>query len=295
VLFLTLDPRRVDVNAHPAKLEIRFRDTRSVHDFVSRTIEAALAHPDTASPVPRAAPASTAPLTGGRLNFGPESVAGAHAFMRALAQDSVQEPVAHTHADASVLDLGVALAQLAGVYVLAEVDSGLIIVDMHAAHERITYEAMKLEYAGARLQPQSLLVPVDLKVSEREADAAESGHDDLIRLGFEIDRRGLDELRINAVPQLLSDVDIRTLTRDVVADLAEQGGSTRVDTAADALLADMACHTSVRANRRLSLAEMNALLRQMEQTPRIDQCNHGRPTWTRITMQELDRLFLRGR
>jgi DNA mismatch repair protein MutL len=154
---------------------------------------------------------------------------------------------------------------------------------------------MKLEYAGARLQPQSLLVPVDLKVSEREADAAESCHDDLVRLGFEIDRRGLDELRINAVPQLLSDVDIRTLTRDVVADLAEQGGSTRVDAAADALLADMACHTSVRANRRLSLAEMNALLRQMEQTPRIDQCNHGRPTWTRITMQELDRLFLRGR
>jgi DNA mismatch repair protein MutL len=138
-------------------------------------------------------------------------------------------------------------------------------------------------------------MPFDLKLSEREADAAETGRTALAQLGFEIDRRGPDEIRVTAVPMLLADVDVELLVRDVISDLVEQGNSTRVDSAADALLADMACHSSVRANRRLTLAEMDALLRQMEQTPRIDQCNHGRPTWTRITLQELDRLFLRGR
>jgi DNA mismatch repair protein MutL len=179
--------------------------------------------------------------------------------------------------------------------VLAEVAEGLIIVDMHAAHERITYEAMKLEFSEQRLTAQSLLVPLDLRLSEREADAMEASQQTLLELGFDCHRRSVDEVRITAVPQLLADVDVESLARDVICDLAEEGGSMRVAAAADELLADMACHSSVRANRRLTLAEMNALLRQMEQTPRIDQCNHGRPTWTRITLQELDRMFLRGR
>jgi DNA mismatch repair protein MutL len=200
-----------------------------------------------------------------------------------------------TAAHTGGLELGQALAQLGGIYVLAEVEQGLIIVDMHAAHERITYEAMKAEFGADRLQSQQLLVPVDLACAEREADAVEAHAAELRALGFELVRRGPGEVRVTAVPRLLADTDIASLVRDVIADLAADGASLRVDTAADALLAEMACHSSVRANRRLSLDEMNALLRQMEATPRIDQCNHGRPTWTRITLAELDRMFLRGR
>jgi DNA mismatch repair protein MutL len=221
------------------------------------------------------------------------SAPDAMAARAATLPTGVAEPAGH--AIAAGRDLGVALAQLAGIYVLAEADDGLIIVDMHAAHERITYEAMKAEFGADRLKTQSLLVPMDLRVSEREADAAESAETELATLGFEITRRSIDELKVTAVPQLLSDVASEALLRDVLADLAGQGSSGRVEEATDALLASMACHSALRANRRLRLEEMNALLRQMEQTPRIDQCNHGRPTWTRITLAELDRLFLRGR
>jgi DNA mismatch repair protein MutL len=271
-----------------------------VHDFVFRTIESVLAHPEAVAETPREAPARAWALTSRPLDLPGAPARGAHVLYRQLhaqqehgTQPSIAEPAASN--DQAGLDLGSALAQLGGIYVLAEVPGGLIIVDMHAAHERITYEAMKAEYAGDRLSAQSLLMPFDLKLSEREADAAETGRTALAQLGFEIDRRGPDEIRVTAVPMLLADVDVELLVRDVISDLVEQGNSTRVDSAADALLADMACHSSVRANRRLTLAEMDALLRQMEQTPRIDQCNHGRPTWTRITLQELDRLFLRGR
>ena len=299
VLFLSLDPRRVDVNAHPAKLEIRFRDSRTVHDFVFRTIESVLAHPDAAAGTALEAPVRAAPVSGGRLDL-PLPVHGAYALSAALhAEGTVASPsqVAEDRPaqEPGVLDLGSALAQLRGIYVLAEVADGLVIVDMHAAHERITYEAMKTEFKGDRLAAQNLLVPIDLKLSEREADAADQHRDALIRHGFEVDRRGPDELRIVAVPRLLADADVEALARDVISDLLDNSDSARVDAAADALLADMACHSSIRANRRLTLDEMNALLRQMEQTPRIDQCNHGRPTWTRISVQELDRLFLRGR
>jgi DNA mismatch repair protein MutL len=309
VLFLTIDPRRVDVNAHPAKLEIRFRDSQTVHDFVFRTIESVLAHPDTHAGAARTAPAD--------LNAGP---AGA---MRDLIQAQLPSPISRPtpqpllplyqrlHAPANAppsavgeppvgdvsagLDLGTALAQLGGIYVLAEVAQGLIIVDMHAAHERICYEAMKREYAADRLQAEPLLVPIDLKVAEREADTAESLPALLGQLGLEIERRGVAGIRVLSVPRLLADADLESLVRDVLADLASHGGTARMESVADALLADMACHSALRANRRLRLEEMDALLRQMEQTPRIDQCNHGRPTWTRITVSELDRLFLRGR
>ena len=334
VLFLNVDPRRVDVNAHPAKLEIRFRDARTVHDFVFRTIESALAHPDAS-----AGPARLAPADSGRLGrFGDATVrAGDRAAVRAgapgqpahahgsqglaarailplyqrlhapgpttatdptassvaMASPGVAEPTGPT--TAAGRDLGVALAQLAGIYVLAEGDDGLIIVDMHAAHERITYEAMKGEFGADRLKGQSLLVPMELQVSEREADAVEAGEAELARLGFEITRRSIDDVQVTAVPRLLADVASEALLRDVLSDLAAQDPAGRVEREADALLAGMACHSALRANRRLTLEEMNALLRQMEETPRIDQCNHGRPTWTRITLGELDRLFLRGR
>ena len=303
VLFLTIDPKRVDVNAHPAKLEIRFRDSRTVHDFVFRTIEAVLAHPEAGSRENPQAPADAANLSraGARRGDLPLSSSGQAVwplYQRLHARvPSRTEAVADSVAPAQKRghDFGVALAQLAGIYVLAEIDDGLIIVDMHAAHERITYEAMKAEFGADRLVTQSLLVPVDLKLAEREADAVEANQDQLLALGFEILRRSIDEVRIAAVPQLLADVPIEALSRDLIADLVEHGSSSRIDDVADAMLADMACHSSVRANRQLTLEEMDALLRQMEQTPRIDQCNHGRPTWTRITLSELDRLFLRGR
>ena len=303
VLFLSIDPRRVDVNAHPAKLEIRFRDSRTVHDFVFRTIESVLAHPAAAAGDERRAPTDSAALnqsigsqTNDRLPPAPSARDLLPLYQRLHAPSPPPAIAERAGAATSAgLDLGVALAQLGGIYVLAEVEQGLIVVDMHAAHERITYEAMKDEFGASRLKAQSLLVPVDLKVAEREADQIEASHATLTQLGFEITRRGPDEIRVAAVPRLLADTSIESLVRDVIADLVGDGATTRVDSAADALLADMACHSSVRANRRLTLEEMNALLRQMEQTPRIDQCNHGRPTWTRITLGELDRLFLRGR
>jgi len=303
VLFFTVDPRRVDVNAHPAKLEIRFRDSRTVHDFVCRTIESVLEHPEAAVGAKRRSPTDaselmSSPVSGGRLSVN-ASVQSAWPMYQRLHQRGHSPTAAVAEATMSATgeghNFGIALAQLAGIYVLAEIDEGLIIVDMHAAHERIAYEAMKDQFAVDRLEPQSLLVPVDLRLAEREADAVEAHQEALAALGFEILRRGFDEVRVLAVPQLLADVSIEALARDVIADLVENGSSSRVDGEADALLAELACHSAVRANRRLALEEMNTLLRQMEQTPRIDQCNHGRPTWTRITLSELDRLFLRGR
>jgi len=305
VLFLSVDPGRVDVNAHPAKLEIRFRDSGSVHDFVFRTIESVLAHPESVAAGVREAPAPADRLAAQKrfAMSGPAGRVAAAGNLLPLYQrlhgagSRLEAPAAAAPAVAGGqgLELGTALAQLGGIYVLAEVEQGLVVVDMHAAHERITYEAMKAEFGRDRLMPQSLLVPVDVAVAEGEAEAAENCADTLGQLGFEVARRGPMDLRVLAVPRLLADVDIEALVRDVIADLVQEGSSRRVDAAADSLLAEMACHSSVRANRRLSLDEMNALLRTMEQTPRIDQCNHGRPTWTRISLQELDRLFLRGR
>ena len=348
VLFLAVDPRRVDVNAHPAKLEIRFRDSGAVHDFVFRTIESVLAHPEARADGVREAPTTAARLVepgagagqaagagraagagqtagwmpGAGSRPGADSLSapgpgrGAHAPRRFSQGTAGLLPLyqrLHAPSDAAAaapapaaggdagpepatgLYLGEALAQLGGIYVLAEVEQGLIVVDMHAAHERITYEAMKAEFAAERLRAQDLLVPVDLAVAEREADAVEAGAEEMRQLGFELARRGIGGVRVSAVPRLLADTDIESLVRDVIADFAAHGSSTRVEATADALLAEMACHSAVRANRRLRLDEMSALLREMERTPRIDQCNHGRPTWTRVTLGELDRLFLRGR
>ena len=307
VVFLELDPRRVDVNAHPAKLEIRFRDSRLVHDFVFRTVETVLSSTldseqrDATQPPVRLS--GSLPGTGRRPGpqHGPVSQsslrlgAGAAAAREAL-------PLYRTlHArpeprgdDEEMPPLGFALGQLLGIYILAENKDGLIIVDMHAAHERITYERLKQAMAGDRLKTQPLLVPLALKVAEHEAQMVESAGEDLECLGFTVTRRGLDEVQVSGVPLLLQGAEAESLIRDVLADLGQSGGLHRVESAINELLATMACHGAVRANRQLALEEMNALLREMEATERSDQCNHGRPTWTGISVAELDRLFLRG-
>jgi DNA mismatch repair protein MutL len=305
VMFLTLDPRRVDVNAHPAKLEIRFRDSRLVHDFVFRTIEAALASTlERAADEPLPAPTTTASLAR-RAPIGAVGRAGQGTLALAARPDSAYVPLYHRlHAapradviadgDASMPPLGYALAQLSGIYVLAENAEGLVIVDMHAAHERITYERMKRALGSDGLKPQPLLVPITVAVAAREGEMVEDHAAALAQLGFEVIRRGPSEVRIDAIPQLLEGADAEALVRDILSDLADGGGVRRVESMLNELLATIACHAAVRANRKLSLAEMNALLREMETTERSGQCNHGRPTWTRITLPELDRLFLRG-
>jgi DNA mismatch repair protein MutL len=196
--------------------------------------------------------------------------------------------------ESDIPPLGYALAQLGGIYVLAENRDGLVIVDMHAAHERITYERLKLSLGSDKLKQQPLLVPVTIEVGAREADLVEEHGEDLERLGFAIVRRGPSSIGVQGVPLLLEGADIEALVRDLLSDLAASEGATRVETAVNELLATMACHAAVRANRRLTLTEMNALLREMERTERSEACNHGRPTWTRVTLGDLDRLFLRG-
>ena len=197
--------------------------------------------------------------------------------------------------ESGVPPLGVPIAQLHGIYILAASPEGLILVDMHAAHERITYERMKVALQQGGVVTQPLLVPVNVAVAKREADLAEQFGDELAANGFVVERRGPESLSIREIPALLAREDVTRLLRDLLADLAEHGESRRVPESLERVLANAACRTSLRAHRELTLAEMDALLREMERTPRADQCNHGRPTWTRLTHSELDRLFLRGR
>jgi len=344
VLFLELDPTRVDVNVHPAKHEVRFRDSRLVHDFVYRTLKDALAdtragmsaqeigagamHPVDAAAAPMA---STAGASGFGLVRGPApgpgSGGGGGGFsgwrpQQPLGLQVADAPAAYaalyaapsgaergaalppmptenglpvTSADAGVPTLGYAIAQLHGIYILAENAEGLIVVDMHAAHERIGYERLKNAHDGIGLQSQPMLVPITLAVGEREADTAESEADTLAALGFEVTRAGPGSLHVRSIPALLAHAEPEGLLRDVLTDLREHGQSRRVATARDELLSTMACHGAVRANRRLTVPEMNALLRDMETTERSGQCNHGRPTWARFSLAEIDRWFLRGR
>ena len=300
VLTLTMDPAGVDANAHPAKHEVRFRDGRRVHGVVSQTLEVALrdtkpgghvtAPAAIATSIPfsqgsMSLPASTAP----RPAAVRESLAAYHALAGGAAAPALD-------ADASeVPPLGFAIAQLAGVYILAENADGLVVVDMHAAHERITYEKLKQGFDDKSVVRQPLLVPVTVAVAENEAQLVEFNAAAFESLGLIIDRSGPSSLVVREVPALLRNADAEALLRDVLADLSDAGQSNRVEDACHDFLATMACHHSVRANRLLTVDEMNALLREMETTERADQCNHGRPTWTAITMPELDRLFLRGR
>jgi DNA mismatch repair protein MutL len=307
VLFLELDPRRVDVNVHPAKLEVRFRDSRLVHEFVYRTLHEALAGTRAGSGGrPLDAMAANALAVGGQGNWAPaqqpmslpvRETLAAYSQLYGARDGGEARPGAQMAPadDTRAPPLGYALAQLHGVFILAENEQGLVLVDMHAAHERITYERLKEAQDGAGIRSQPLLVPLSLSVSAREADLAEEHAEALSSLGFELRRAGPQSLGVRAVPALLADLDPRALVPDVLEELREHGASRVLEHARNELLATLACHSSVRANRRLTIAEMNALLRDMEATERSGQCNHGRPTWVQLSKAELDKLFLRGR
>jgi DNA mismatch repair protein MutL len=338
VLFLELDPTRVDVNVHPAKHEVRFRDARLIHDFVYRTLKEALAETRAGmtqagagveghAGVPAAAIAGGYVQPGGGYALGgggggggmsaqwrpqqsplglqvadaPSAYAALYATPTGAGVSGALPPMPSegglpmTAADGGVPPLGYAVAQLHGIYILAENAEGLIVVDMHAAHERIGYERLKTAHDGMGLHAQPLLVPITLAVGERDADTAERETDTLVALGFEITRSGPGSLHVRSIPALLANAEPEGLLRDVLTDLREHGQSRRIASARDELLSTMACHGAVRANRRLTVPEMNALLRDMEITERSGQCNHGRPTWARFSLADIDRWFLRGR
>ena len=312
VLYLELDPAQVDVNVHPGKHEVRFRDSRAVHQCIFSGLHRALAEvrPDsTSAPVTTpeglavdiqtgeiarqpglgwgaSAPAYSPPPgpAPGRAMEQVRSYAGLHP-QRLSAQETPEE----------VPPLGYALAQLKGIYILAENAEGLVLVDMHAAHERITYERLKASRALDSIPTQPLLVPQAIAVSQRETLLAQEHAELFQRLGLAVDVAGEESLLVRQIPVSLRDSDVEALVRDVLSDLVEYGSSDRIEAHMDEILSTMACHGSVRANRRLTIPEMNALLRDMEETERAGQCNHGRPTWTRLGLEELDKLFLRGR
>jgi len=309
VLFLELDPAGVDVNVHPAKTEVRFRDARGIHQFVFHALQRTLATPlsaaEAAAPsTPARAPeafsyARQAGLAVGEpaarpyLDFA-RSAFDAVATAEALRIAVAQAPTFSAEAGAPPL-LGYAVAQIHGVYILAQNATGLVLVDMHAAHERILYERLKRSLDAGPPATQALLVPLVLSASEAEMATAAEQAEALAELGFAVAAAGPRELAVRALPSLLAGGNPVDLVRSLLKDLAEHPASRVVETRRNELLATMACHGAVRAHRTLGLAEMNALLRQMEATERADQCNHGRPTWIQLSMAELDKLFMRGR
>jgi DNA mismatch repair protein MutL len=306
VLYLTLDPRQIDVNAHPTKLELRFRDSRAVHDGVFRSIEAALAHtrPSASLPAatrienggqwPAAAPATRAfgfePAAAGEGNG---LWSGAGAFARS--SFAAVQALAVAEADTEPQPLGVPIAQLHGLYILAQNREGLIVIDTHAAHERVLYEQLKSQYDAATPAAQMLLEPLPLAAPEHEIDALLLERADLERLGFELERDGPERLLVRRVPALLARGDAASLLAQLARELAGGDSAPHLDGAAHRVLGSIACRAAIRGQRSLSLTEMDALLRQMEQTDRASQCNHGRPTWMRLSLREIDQLFLRGR
>ena len=331
VLFLEIEPADVDVNVHPTKHEVRFRDSRSIHGFVYSTLHRALSQDrpqdhiqssemglNTNQDAEQQAgqstiqfPSSSSMGAGGhspsaqgfsssQSSQGPQG----YGFQSRPQSYGVNTPMAAYQGlyatempteEGDIPPMGFAIAQLKGIYILAENAQGLIIVDMHAAHERITYERMKTAFDDQGLVSQPLLVPESLAVSQREADMAEQSGEVFAQLGFVVERAANESIIVREIPAILRGSEVEALLRDVISDLIEHGTSERIRNHINEILSTMACHGSVRANRKLSVPEMNALLRDMEATERSGQCNHGRPTWSQLTLDELDKLFLRGR
>ena len=305
VLFLELDPSLVDVNVHPTKHEVRFRDSRFVHDFLFSSLYKSLSEVtpvdqlETSKELDQLNSAFDLPQkmnesNDGRFNQSALSlVDGERNFLESSDKSDDFSRAENERTD--VPPLGYAVAQLHGVFILAQNDQGLVIVDTHAAHERITYERMKRALADEGLKTQTLLVPISIALSHTEVDYAEDNKTALLELGLEIEKVSDEALVVRKVPALLRDSDIEQLVRDVISDLIKFGTTDLINSKQDDLVSTMACHGSVRANRQLTIQEMNALLRDMETTERSGQCNHGRPTWVFKSLAELDKLFLRGR
>jgi DNA mismatch repair protein MutL len=285
VLHFEIDPRAVDVNVHPAKIEVRFRDSRAVHQFVRHALERALAPSAAEAPVAYAS-VLQAPSNQGSFMLA-QPARAYQAFMAAAARVPV--------ADAEAEPLGHALAQLHGVYILAQNAAGVVLVDMHAAHERIMMERLKLALESGAVARQSLLVPAVFSAEPLEIAVAEESREALERLGLELEVSGPNMLTVRAAPALLASGDVVGLAKGVLAEIREHGASAMLSARQNELLATMACHAAVRAHRALSVPEMNALLRDMERTERSGSCNHGRPTWYQLSLADLDKLFLRGR
>ena len=313
LLFLEIEPGQVDVNAHPAKLEVRFRDGRRVHDFIFHTIERVLrdTHPGATAPeqaptqfgaIPEQGLAKTnvASISMWPVRGPAQSVFPLHAATQVRDASHSQfkynpEPQSLPIHSQNSPPLGFAIAQLHGVYILSQAADGLILVDMHAAHERTTYERMKAQLNGGVIPSQPLLVPIPVTLTTADAELAEENASLFEQAGMRIERFGPGTIRIVAVPVLLGNFDAAQLLQQLLSELREHGATRGIEEAMNEVLGTIACHGAVRANRMLTIAEMNALLREMETTVRADQCNHGRPTWTQIGMAELDRLFMRGR
>jgi DNA mismatch repair protein MutL len=308
-LFLELDPAGVDVNVHPAKIEVRFRDGRGVHQFVFHALQRALAAPlaaamESAATVPQGgflrgvlpAPTFAPPRQATFAINEPAATTAYLEFARAAFADATVSPAPTFQEGAGDSHpLGYAIAQLHGVYVLSQNEAGLVLVDMHAAHERILYEKLKRAIDAGPPASQPLLIPVLMAASATELATADEHRDTLERLGFAVSAAGPQQLAVRAAPALVAGGDVAALLRALLADLREQPASRVLEARRNELLATMACHGAVRAHRSLTLPEMNALLRQMEETERADQCNHGRPTWVQLSMKELDTLFMRGK